>query len=161
MDPYLLLKTIHILSATLLLGTGLGIAFFCWFGYRYALRHADIGALRVVTRLTVIADAISTAPAVVIQFVTGILLMLRAGWSLTSPWAITVYALFVLVGVCWLPVVWIQARLARIAETAPAMDRLPPDYGRLFLIWFVLGWPAFAGVIVLVWMMVAKPLPVV
>ena len=37
-DTYLFWKTAHILSATILFGTGIGIAFFCWFGYRAALR---------------------------------------------------------------------------------------------------------------------------
>jgi hypothetical protein len=91
-------KTAHILSAAVILGTGFGIAFFTWFGYRGALRSRDIGALRVVLRLTVIADACFTAPAVVFQAASGVVLMNALGWPWVSAWSIAVWALFLLAG---------------------------------------------------------------
>ncbi|MGH8674502.1 MAG: DUF2269 family protein, partial [Burkholderiales bacterium] len=93
-DSVTLLKTAHILSAAVILGTGFGIAFFTWFGYRSALRSGEIALLRGTLRLTVIADTWLTAPAVAFQAASGIALMLLFGWPLVSPWSIAVWSLF-------------------------------------------------------------------
>src|SRR5882672_8007133 len=98
MSPHELWKTAHVLSAAVILGTGLGIAFFCWFGYRGALRSGDIGALRLLLRLTVIADAWFTGVAVAFQAASGLRLMDQLGWPLLSPWSIAVWSLFALAG---------------------------------------------------------------
>ncbi len=161
MNSYLFWKFAHVSSATILMGTGIGIAFFCWFGSRQAIAHGEIGALRIVLRFTVIADAIFTAPAAIFQFVSGAVLLEHLGWSWHSPWTLSVLALFVLVGACWLPVVWIQIQLSRLANAAPTITQLPPRFLRLFRIWLLLGLPAFASVVMLVFMMVAKPMAVV
>ncbi len=161
MDAYIGWKVVHVLSATVLMGTGMGIAFFCWFGSRYALGRDDIGALRTVLRFTVIADAVFTAPAVVIQFVSGAALLHLAGWSWISPWTVTVLTLFLLMGACWLPVVWIQVKLSRLAASAPSVAALSPHFASWFRVWFILGIPAFSMVVAIVFMMVARPLAVV
>jgi uncharacterized membrane protein len=153
-------KTAHVLSAAILLGTGLGIAFFCWLGFRRALRTADIAGLRMVLRLTVLADAVFTAPAVVFQVVSGLVLMQLHGWSHTSPWSVAAWLLFVLTGACWLPVVVIQIWLSREADRVPSVAALPARFHRWFRLWFVLGIPAFAAVVLLFYLMVAKPLAI-
>jgi len=155
---YALLKTAHVASAAVLFGTGLGIAFFCWFGYQRALRTRDLGTLRSVLRLTVIADAVFTAPAVVFQAASGLALMHLLGWPWLSPWALWVYTLFLFTGACWLPVVVLQIRLAAAARRADSIDALPPGFTNAFRWWLVLGVPAFASVLALYWLMVAKPL---
>jgi uncharacterized membrane protein len=153
-------KTAHILSAAVLFGTGLGIAFYCWFGYRHAMRAGDIGALRGTMRLTVLADAWFTAPAVVFQAVSGIALMTLLGWPILSTWSIAVWSLFILIGACWLPVVWIQVLQWREARDAPSVSALSAIFHARFRIWFALGVAAFAAVIAIYWLMVAKPLAV-
>jgi len=153
-------KTAHVLSAAVIFGTGLGIAFFTWFGTRAALRARDIGALRLVLRHTVIADACFTAPAVAFQAASGALLVERLGWPQLSAWTLAVWALFVLAGVCWLPVLRIQVLLARAAQGAGSVDALPDAFHRLFRWWVALGIPAFAAVIAIFWLMIAKPLAV-
>lgn len=153
-------KTAHILSAAVLLGTGAGIAFFCWFGYRAALRSGEIAVLRAVLRLTVIADAWLTAPAVVFQAMSGLILMKLLGWAYVSMWSITTWTLFLLVGVCWVPVVIIQIQLHGEAQRAVSLDALPARFHALFRVWFALGVPAFSAVVTVVYLMVAKPLPV-
>jgi uncharacterized membrane protein len=153
-------KTAHVLSASILFGTGLGIAFFCWFGFRRALRTGGIVGLRLVLRLTVLADAWFTAPAVVFQAVSGLVLMNLLGWPLVSPWSVAVWSLFAFTGACWVPVVFMQIRLSRDAERAPSMEALPPRFHRKFRLWFVLGVPAFTAVLLLYYLMVAKPLAV-
>ncbi len=160
MTAFEFLKTAHILSAAIVFGTGLGTAFFCWFGYRGALRSRDIGALRSVLRLTVIADACFTAPAVVFQAVSGVELMNYLGWPLASAWSLAVWTLFLLAGVCWLPVLYIQVRLKRESERSASIDALPAWFHAWFRRWFALGIPAFAAVIAIYWLMVAKPLAV-
>lgn len=160
MSAFALWKTAHVLSATILFGTGLGTAFFCWFGYRLALRSGEIEALRAVLRLTVVADAIFTTPAVVFQVISGIVLMHLLGWPYVSAWSLTTAFLFVLVGACWVPVVAIQRRLERDARQAASLAALPVVFHRLFRLWFALGIPAFAGVVIIVYMMVAKPLSI-
>ncbi len=153
-------KTAHILSAAILLGTGIGIAFFCWFSYRDALRSGEIAVLRSALRWTVIADACLTAPAVVFQAVSGVVLMRMMEWPLVSPWSIAVWSLFVLTGACWLPVVAIQVRLSREAERAASAGALPARFHNLFRWWFVLGIPAFAAVVAIYFLMIAKPLAI-
>lgn len=153
-------KTAHILSAAILFGTGVGIAFFCWFGYRNAMRASDIGALRGTLRLTVIADAWLTAPAVVFQAVSGLVLMNLLGWPLLSGWSIAVWGLFIFTGACWLPVVWIQVLQWREARDAASTAALSGAFHRRFRVWFALGVAAFAAVMAIYWLMVAKPLAV-
>jgi uncharacterized membrane protein len=153
MPDYLLLKTIHILSSTLLFGTGLGTAFHSWM----ANRSGVLAARRVVNRNVELADWLFTTPAVIVQPVTGVWLAHLAGFPLTTPWLTAAIALYVLVGACWLPVVAIQIAMRRITETTPDSIELPPRYHRLARWWFALGWPAFIGVIVIFWLMVAKP----
>lgn len=161
MTAYLALKLLHVLGSTVLFGTGLGIAFFAWFGYRRAMAIGRIEGLRTVLRLTVIADACFTAPAVVVQFVSGVLLMRLAHWPLFGPWGATVLGLFVLVGALWLPVVVIQVRMSREAAHAASIAALSTGFHRRFKYWFVLGVPAFVIVVGIFFLMVAKPLSVV
>lgn len=154
-------KLVHVLSASVLFGSGMGIAFFAWFGYRRAMAVGEIDGLRAVLRLTVVADALFTAPAVLMQLASGVMLVRLNGWSLTSPWAMTVLAMFALVGALWLPVVWIQARMSQAANRAASIAHLGPAFHNRFALWFVLGVPAFLAVVGIFWLMVAKPLSVV
>ena len=151
---YLILKVIHILSGAVLFGTGAGIAFFM------LKAHAteDPRTVASVGRIVVLADFVFTASAVVVQPISGLALIHLQGYGLTEPWLMAAYALYVLIGACWLPVVWFQWRMVKLAEGAVAAGvPLPPAYHRLFRAWFVLGWPAFAGVIGIYALMVAKP----
>lgn len=154
MDEYLLLKYIHILSSTLLFGTGLGTAFHGWM----ANRSGNLSAAAVVNRNVVWADWLFTTPAVIVQPVTGIWLARIAGYRMDSGWLLAAILLYLLVGSCWLPVVWLQIRMRRLAEAALAAGTdLPPLYHRYAGIWFALGWPAFIGVLAIFYLMVAKP----
>lgn len=159
-DALALWKTAHVLSAAILFGTGLGIAFFCWFGYRSALKTGKIAILRSALRWTVLADAWFTAPAVVFQVVSGLVLMGLLGWPLGSPWSNAVWSLFVFTGACWLPVVAMQFRLSREANRATSIEALPAWFHRLFRLWFALGIPAFTAIVLLFYLMIAKPLAV-
>lgn len=159
MDAHLFWRLLHILSATVLFGTGVGIAYFAWFGYRRAMRIGEIDGLRAVLRLTVIADGAFTAPAVVLQFVSGLVLMRLNGWPLDSPWALASIGLFVVVGLLWLPVIVIQVLMSRAANRAPSIAALGPVFHRSFVLWFVLGVPAFLIVLGILYLMVVKPLP--
>lgn len=153
MDP-LLLKTIHILSAILLFGTGLGTAFH---GMASNLSR-DVRAIAVTNRNVVIADWLFTTPTVLIQPVSGVWLAHLQGWPLSTGWIVWSLALYALAGICWLPVVWLQLRMRRMAEqTVAEGTALPPLYHRYFRIWFVLGWPAFAAMVAIVALMVLKP----
>lgn len=154
MDTALTLRLIHILSAILLFGTGLGTAFH---GLASNLSQ-DVRAIAVADRNVVLADWLFTTPTVAIQPVTGIWLALERGWPLTSDWILASLGLYALAGACWLPVVWLQMRMRRMAEAAAtAGTELPPLYYRYFRIWFALGWPAFAAMVAIVALMVFKP----
>lgn len=151
---YLWVKWVHILSSTLLFGTGLGIAFFFWIAHR----RGDPKVIAETARTVVIADACFTAPAVMVQFGTGLWLMHLLGMPPTVFWLKTALILFFVVGACWLPVLWLQARARRLAEQAAAEHApLPASYRRTMLWWFWLGWPAFLSVIAIFWLMVVKP----
>lgn len=148
------MKFAHVIGACVLLGTGAGIAFFMLAAH---LRR-DAALVAGVARLVVIADALFTATAVVAQPVTGVLLARETGLPLTERWIVAALALYLTAGVFWLPVVWMQARMARLArEAAAAGSPLPAAYHRLFRWWFACGFPGFGAVLAIVWLMIAKP----
>jgi uncharacterized membrane protein len=154
MTLYFVLKLIHILSAAVLFGTGAGIAFFMLAAHL----TRDAGTVAATVRIVVLADFVFTTPAVVVQPLSGIALILVQGHESTAPWLLAVYGLYLLVGACWLPVVIIQMRIRRLAEAAVAAGQaLPEAYHRLFRIWFLLGWPAFACVVAIYWLMITRP----
>lgn len=151
---YLALKLVHILSGAVLFGTGAGIAFFML--RAHATR--DPATVAAVARIVVLADYVFTATAVAVQPVTGLMLIHLQGYSLTEPWLVAAYGLYVLTGVCWLPVVWLQLRMKALAARAASEgEALPALYDRYFRLWFALGWPAFAAVLGIYWLMIAKP----
>ncbi len=151
---YLVVKWIHVLSSTVLFGTGLGIAFFLWVAHR----RGDPAGIAATARTVVLADCVFTAPAVVVQFASGFWLVHRLGLPLSMFWLKSALVLFFVVGACWLPVLRIQWRMRDLALVAARTGApLPAQYHRLFRAWFVLGWPAFLGVIAIFWLMVAKP----
>lgn len=157
MDNYLLLKLIHILSAVVIAGTGTGIAFFMFMAHR----SSNVAAIAVTARHVVLADWIFTAPAVVLQFVTGVLLMMRLGYSFTSPWFYWVIALFLFIGFCWVPVVVIQYKLKALADSSISSGVLEPGFKKMMRLWTALGVPAFGAILVIFLLMVYKPFPVV
>lgn len=148
------IKTLHIISATVLFGTGMGIAFFM-FCSRYA---KNIHERYFAARFTVLADYFFTAPAVILQPLTGAWLVLNGGYDPMALWLKITYALYIVAGLCWLPVVWIQIRLKKLLATSIATNTdLPAEYQKLFRIWFCLGWPAFLSLIAIFYLMVTKP----
>lgn len=154
MDLYTLLKVAHVVGAAVLLGTGAGIAFFMLMAHRVR----DPALIAHTARTVVLADTIFTASAVILQPTTGAALAHLAGFPLLSGWIGLSLVLYVVTGLCWLPVVWIQIRLRDLATAAAAAGApLPDSYFRLFRVWFVLGFPAFGAVLGIVWLMVAKP----
>ena len=154
MNTYLLLKTLHILSSVLMVGTGFGSAFYMFF----ANRSGNVQAQAVVSRLVVKADWWFTTPAIIIQPVSGIAMMHLAGWPLTTPWLALSIALYVLAGVCWLPVVVMQIRMAQLATVAADNGQpLPDAYRRLARRWEALGYPAFVAMLGIYYLMVNKP----
>ncbi len=154
MDPELILRWLHVIGASVLFGTGAGIAFFMVMAHR----TRDLRLIAGTARLVVIADLVFTATAVIAQPLTGWLLARQAGWDLTEGWILASLALYALTGACWLPVVRIQIILRDLAaEAARTATALPPRYHRLYRLWFALGIPAFAAVLAILWLMVARP----
>ena len=151
---YLILKYLHILGATVLLGTGSGIAFFMVMAHR----ARDVKGIHAVARIVVVADFVFTASAVVVQPITGTLLATQIGWPLTEGWIALSIALYLFTGAFWLPVVRMQMRMRDLAADAVARGLpLPPEYHSLFRRWFAFGFPAFAAVLAILWLMIAKP----
>lgn len=154
MTLYFVLKYLHIVGATVLLGTGAGIAFFMLLAHRTG--KAEI--IAAVAQMVVVADFLFTASAVVVQPITGLLLMNEMGIPLGEGWVALSLMLYVVTGLFWLPVVWLQMRLRDLARDAAASgSALPAAYHRLFRAWFWSGFPAFISVLTIVWLMIAKP----
>ena len=149
MDPYLTLKWLHILSSTVLFGTGIGTAF----QMVMAMRSGQAQVIHRVARHVVIADWVFTTPAGILQPVTGIALAHVAGYSLTASWLLASYGLYGLAFICWAPVVRLQITIRDLT----AQGEIPQEALRLYRIWFALGWPAFAALTAIYWLMVAKP----
>lgn len=145
---YLWVKLVHVLSATILFGTGIGTAFFMLKAYQ----SGNDEAFTTTARNVVIADWVFTAPAVIIQLLTGLWLTARLNIAYESAWFIAVIALYAIAGACWIPVVWIQIRIR---------DLLDAGRGRVscthwMRIWTMLGIPAFVSVLVIFFLMYSK-----
>ena len=154
MDAYSLVKTLHIISATVLFGTGLGIAFFFLAGQR----SGDDRMALFAARTTCAADMIFTLTAGIVQPLSGFALIWLAGFDPLAPWLVWTYGLYLLALACWLPVVWLQLRMRDMLASklaGGAFDQA--QFERHFRTWFALGWPAFAGLVGVFWLMVAKP----
>lgn len=149
-----LLLLAHVLGAMVLFGTGAGIAFFMLVSHQ----SRDPALIAHVSGIVVLADVVFTATAAIAQPVTGLLLALSLGWPLTTGWITLSLILYVGVGLFWLPVVWMQIRMRNLARQArDASAPLPEAYFRLFRWWFAFGWPAFAMVLAIIWLMLTKP----
>lgn len=151
---YDLLLFAHVLGATVLLGTGAGIAFFMVMSHQ----SKDPTLIAHVAGIVVLADTVFTATAAVFQPITGVLLARAVGWPLFEGWVALSLALYIWVGLFWLPVVWMQLRMRNLARQArDAGAPLPEAYHRLYRWWFAFGFPAFAAVLGIVWLMLTKP----
>lgn len=154
MEIYHVMKWLHVVGAAVLFGTGAGIAFFMV----WANRTKDPAIIATVSNGVVFADFLFTASAVILQPLTGYVLTRLTGLSLLEPWVFLSLFLYLFIGACWLPVVWLQMKMRDMAVEAVSCGRaLPSGYHKYFAIWFALGWPAFLGVIAIYWLMVAKP----
>ena len=151
---YLIVKWLHILSSTLLFGTGLGSAFYMFF----ASRTRDAHVIAVVVKYVVIADFLFTTPTIILQPATGLYLARIAGFPLASPWIAKSIALYLVAGAAWLPVVWMQMKMRDMATTAAAAGGpLPERYWQYLKGWVALGVVAFAALVIVFYLMVAKP----
>ena len=151
---YLLLKSLHVLGAIVLLGAGSGIAFFMLMAHR----SGDATFVARTASIVVVADALFTATAAVAQPVTGYLLMREAGYGFKELWIAAALGLYIIAGLFWAPVIWMQARMRDLAAAAAAAGApLPDDYRRLFRLWFAFGFPGFGATLAILWLMIAKP----
>ncbi len=154
MNTYLIVKWVHILSSVVLVGTGFGTAFYLFFVNRSGVLAAQV----VVTRLVVRADWWFTTPAAVVQPLTGVWLAHMGGLPLSTPWIGWALVLYAIAGLCWLPVVWLQLRMAALAQEASLAGQvLPARYWRYARWWEILGYPAFVAMVATFFLMVVKP----
>jgi uncharacterized membrane protein len=151
---YLILKYLHVIGATMILGTGSGIAFFMLMAHL----SRDAAFVARTAGVVVLADIVFTATAVVGQPVTGYLLARETGFSLSDDWLTASLVLYGVAGAFWLPVVWMQLRMRDLAAAAASAGRpMPRAYHRLFRLWFAFGFPGFGSVMLIIWLMIAKP----
>jgi uncharacterized membrane protein len=155
MYTILVLRWLHVIGSAVLLGTGIGIAFFLLMAHR--TRNPTLIAHTV--GVVVVADYLFTATAVVVQPITGVLLIEYAGWGWAQGWIWASIVLYIFVGALWLPVVWMQSRMRNLARSAAVTSSpLTEEYFRLFRLWFAFGIPAFLAVLLIIWLMLSKPL---
>ena len=157
MEYYFLLKLLHILAAVVVTGTGGGIAFFMFM----ANRSNNPQVIYITAKHVILADWIFTTPAVIIQIVTGIMLMGKLGYSFSAPWFYWVVGLFTFIGVCWLPVLRIQYKLRELAKLSVELNQVTAEFKSLMKTWTLLGIPAFAAILGIFWLMVFKPFSLV
>ena len=148
------MKWAHIVGAAVLFGTGLGTAFHFWI----TQKREGTAAIAAAARATVLADWLFTLPAVILQPITGFALASMAGYPLGAAWIVAALVLYGIAGACWVPVVFIQMRLRAIAEECARTGApLTAEFHRLMRRWIVLGWPAFTALMIVFWLMVARP----
>jgi uncharacterized membrane protein len=152
-DWIVFLRWLHVIGACVLLGTGAGIAFFMLMAHR----TRDAATIAAIASIVVIADYVFTLSAVIAQPITGALLAHALGYALTEPWLLTSYALYLFTGAFWVPVVFMQRRMRDLARDAAASSAaLPAEYFTLYRRWFWCGFPAFAAVLAIVWLMLSR-----
>jgi len=150
---YLILKYLHIISAILLFGTGLGSAFYKWM----ADRNGNIANIAITNKHVVLADWIFTTPTVIFQPISGFWMANIVGLPLSTPWIMYSLILYIIAGACWLPVVYLQIKMQKMSECAMQNNtELPKKYWQYGKIWFVLGIPAFIAMVLVVLLMVFK-----
>jgi uncharacterized membrane protein len=153
---YVTIKWLHVLSSTMLFGTGIGSAFYLLL----ATLGRNARAVATISRQVVITDWVFTATTAVFQPLSGFWMMHLAGTPWSTPWIAWSLGLYALALACWFPVVWIQLRLRDLSSKAAADGEvLPPAYWRLFRWWVALGFVAFAAFLVIFYLMVARRLP--
>lgn len=151
---YLWLKFIHILSSTILFGTGIGTA--CTM--LYAHKTGDVKIIAATSRYVVLADWLFTSSSGLVQPITGLWMVYVAGYAWTSWWVMGSIIGYTIAACCWFPVVYLQIKMRDFAETAEENNRsLPAIYYRYFKYWFILGWPAFISLLVVFYLMSNKP----
>ena len=151
---YFALQYLHVIGATVLLGTGAGIAFFML----RAHSTGDPAVVAGVARIVVTADFVFTATAVVVQPITGYLLARLLGYPIFDGWIALSLVLYGVTGAFWVPVVLMQIRMRELAAAAVREGAaLPRAYHRLFWTWFAFGFPAFAAVLGILWLMTTRP----
>jgi uncharacterized membrane protein len=154
MTSYFVFKYLHVLGAIVILGTGTGIAFFMLVAHR----TGDAAFIAATAGTVVIADLLFTASAVILQPITGGLLMAMSSTAITEPWIVTSLILYAVAGLFWLPVVFMQIEMRDLARQAVSDHApLPPRYHALFRRWFIFGIPGFGSVMAILWLMIAKP----
>lgn len=154
MTLYFFLKWLHVIGATVLLGTGAGIAFFMV----RAHQTRDPKIIAAVAAIVVLADYIFTLSAIIVQPITGLWLAQVVGYPLASSWIVASLALYLFTGAFWVPVVFMQKKMRDLARKAVDENAvLPPEYFQLYRRWFAFGFPAFFAVMAIFWLMIARP----
>jgi uncharacterized membrane protein len=154
MTLYFAIKYLHVLGAIVILGTGTGIAFFMLMAHR----SGEAAFIARTASTVVIADVLFTLTAVLLQPITGGLLMMLSSTGFTELWISTSLGLYAVAGLFWVPVILMQIEMRDLARTAAAENAaLPPRYFALFRRWFLFGIPGFGSVMLILWLMIAKP----
>jgi uncharacterized membrane protein len=154
MMPYFVFKFLHVLGAITILGTGSGIAFFMLMAHR----SGDPAFIARTAGLVVLADMLFTLTAVILQPVTGAVLMWLSSRGIDEGWLAASLALYVIAGLFWVPVIFMQIEMRDLARAAAEKAAgLPPGYFALFRRWFAFGIPGFGSVMIILWLMIAKP----
>jgi uncharacterized membrane protein len=154
MTLYFVVKYLHVLGAIVILGTGTGIAFFMLMAHR----SGDVAFIARTAATVVIADMLFTLTAVLLQPVSGGVLMVLSSTTFAEHWLMTALGLYVVAGLFWIPVIFMQIEMRDLARSAVAQQApLPPRYFVLFRRWFLFGIPGFGSVMTILWLMIAKP----
>ena len=154
MTLYFVAKYLHVLGAIVILGTGTGIAFFMLMAHR----SGDVAYIARTAATVIIADVLFTASGVVVQPLPGAMLMRLTSTTLAERWLAVSLGLYLLAGLLWIPVIFMQIEMRDLARLADAQQQpLPPRYFALFRRWFLFGIPGFGSVMAILWLMIAKP----
>jgi uncharacterized membrane protein len=112
MTLYFLIKYLHVLGAIVILGTGTGIAFFMLMAHR----SRDVAYIARTAETVVIADMLFTLTAVLLQPVTGGLLMMLSSTAIGERWLLTSLGLYAVAGLFWVPVIFMQIEMHDLAR---------------------------------------------
>ncbi len=112
MTLYFLVKYLHVLGAIVILGTGTGIAFFMLMAHR----SRDAAFIARTAGTVVIADMLFTLTAVLLQPVSGGVLMWLSSTAWSERWLMTSLGLYAVAGLFWVPVIFMQIEMRDLAR---------------------------------------------
>lgn len=151
---YAWFKILHIISAAVLFGGGLGVAIYLL----YVNQQKNLALIAQASATAVSATWLFTVLAAFVQAITGFVLVGLHGYASSTMWILGSILGFLVTGILWLPIVCLQIRCRDLAVTALQTNTpLSAEYRRCYRTWCCLTLLVWVVLVVVFYLMTNKP----